>query len=94
MSRLKLGRPVDRAISLTVDGTIVLCHCVGARSAVFCATSGKLDGDEAYRGVFYVDSNCSPGSPNPLTEDAELVDWLWAWSAATTRSTGRDEPRQ
>jgi hypothetical protein len=79
---------------LTVDGTIVLCHRVGARSAVFCATSDELNGGEAYRGVFYVDSNCRPGSPNPLAEDAELVDWLWAWSAASTRPKGREEERR
>lgn len=54
---------------------------------MFCATSAELDAGEAYRGVFYVDSNCSPGSANPLTENAELVDWLWGWSAATTCST-------
>lgn len=68
-------------------------HRAGARSAVFCATSAEMDADKAYQGVFYVDSNCSPGSPNRLTEDAELVDWLWDWSAASTRSTNLDQPR-
>ena len=55
----------------------------GARSAVFCATSADIDGDAAYKGVFYVDSDCRPGSPNRLASDNELVDWLWKWSTAS-----------
>ena len=55
----------------------------GARSAVFCATSADIDGDAAYKGVFYVDSDCRPGSPNRLACDNELVDWLWKWSTAS-----------
>ena len=49
---------------------------------MFCATSVEID-TAAYKGVYYVDSDCRPGCPNRLAEDDDLIDWLWTWSATS-----------
>ena len=53
---------------------------------MFCATSRDIDAAVEYKGVFYVDSNCRPGRPNPSAQDDELVSWLWEWSAQVCRA--------